>query len=211
MEALDVGSGRLYFVRLETNAAGDSVRPLGETSWEQPEGFLVRQELVAALSATLHERGGAPTEDDATFLAKVRERFPPPSTPPPSGRDVAELLERVRQLEAEKAALAERAEAAEEEAAAARSQASAPPMGSSAPSCGVPPALGNVLQRPSWKRGASSKFTMPGGALTPDAGLPPPPPKWALEKAMSGGGPYDGAAEASAPGPSLNRRQSGAI
>ena len=29
--------------------AGDGVRPVGDTSWEAPDGFLTRRELVAAL------------------------------------------------------------------------------------------------------------------------------------------------------------------
>ena len=83
MEALDVGSGRLYFVQLEKNASGDSVKPSGETSWEPPKGFLVRQQLVHALARALA------AGDDASFLSRVRERFPPPSTPPPGNAPVA--------------------------------------------------------------------------------------------------------------------------
>ena len=47
MEALDVGTGRLYYIKLQTN----------ETSWECPEGFLERKALVAAHAKALTEGG----------------------------------------------------------------------------------------------------------------------------------------------------------
>jgi actin len=71
MEALDTSSGRLYYIELEINEAGD-VRPTGTTAWQPPVGFLTRSDLIAALL------------DDEAFLARVKQRFPPPSSPPPS-------------------------------------------------------------------------------------------------------------------------------
>merc|ERR1719197_1773706 len=79
MEAIDTDSHRLYFVKLEVSEAGDAVRPQGETAWEAPPGFLVRHELVAALSSVVQPSGGSAEvaqEDEDAFLAKVRERFP---------------------------------------------------------------------------------------------------------------------------------------
>lgn len=121
LEALDVNSGRIYFMELELNAAGD-VRPTGQTSWEAPPGFLVRREMIMYLQSALQA-----LEDDA-FLAKVRDRFPPPSTGTPAEREVMQLRARVAELEASRAELASRVEAAE------------------------------AQQVPTWKRGASSKF-----------------------------------------------------
>ena len=69
MEALDTTTGRVYFLELEMNDAGE-VRPTGSTAWEPPPGFLTRNDLLAALL------------DDDAFLARVRQRFPPPATPP---------------------------------------------------------------------------------------------------------------------------------
>ena len=175
MEAIDAASNRLYYVRLELSPAGDSVRPHPEgiTSWDAPNGFLGRLDLVAALSSAIH---GASTDDEAAFLAKVRARFPPPSTPPSASaaeRELAELRHRVVQLEEEKKALFARVEAAAVAQVTNMSTSGAPP-----------PASGQAAERPSWKRGASSKF-----ALGVDA--PPPPPEWALAKAGSGLGPVD--------------------
>jgi hypothetical protein len=158
LEAIDTGTGRLYFVRLEHSENGESVRPQGETSWTPPDGFLVRQQLVTALSNALASGGGKPAEDnEAMFLAKVRQRFPPPSTPPPANADTAELKARIAQLE--------------EELQAARA---------------APPKLADA-QRPSWKRGASAKFADPS-ALGTVVEQPPPPPAWALSKGNSRSG-----------------------
>ena len=88
MEALDTASGRLYFVKLEVSASGDAVKPQGDTSWQPPAGFLVRHELVAALSVALDNQNnssssgaGGSADDEAAFIEKVKQRFPPPSTP----------------------------------------------------------------------------------------------------------------------------------
>lgn len=98
MEALDVGSSRLYFIKLDNN----------ETSWECPPGFLVRKDLVRQHAKLLQEvasgGGGKADMDDAAFLARVRERFPPPAVPPP-GEDATALQARVAVLEQEKATL----------------------------------------------------------------------------------------------------------
>ena len=175
MEALDVGSGRLYFVQLEKNASGDSVKPSGETSWEPPKGFLVRQQLVHALARALA------AGDDASFLSRVRERFPPPSTPPPGNapvaataataataadaEELARLRAQVAQLESDKAALLTRAETAE------ASIPQLPPR---------PPMLGEMSKPGSWK-GASQRF----GTI---AEQPPEPPlgRWQRRRAASG-------------------------
>ena len=202
MEALDVGSGRLYFVQLEKNASGDSVKPSGETSWEPPKGFLVRQQLVHALARALA------AGDDASFLSRVRERFPPPSTPPPGNapvaataataadaEELARLRAQVAQLESDKAALLTRAETAE------ASIPQLPPR---------PPMLGEMSKPGSWKRGASQRF----GTI---AEQPPEPPTWAMAKAQSGVGPYfegpsmDNVFSPQPPQPTLNRRVSGGI
>lgn len=163
MEALDVGSGRLYFVKLEVNRSGD-VRPLGETSWEAPEGFLVRRDLCAALADASAQ--AQKQESDEEFMARVRQRFPPPATPPPSSAAEVEL-ERLRyqasQFEGERIALQQRVQQLEAQLAAATPAA--------APSPGMP--------KPSWKRGASAKFVGVQQQI-------PPPPAWALSKSSSG-------------------------
>jgi hypothetical protein len=206
MEALDTASGRLYFVKLEVSASGDAVKPQGDTSWQPPAGFLVRHELVAALSVALDNQNnssssgaGGSADDEAAFIEKVKQRFPPPSTPPPSTlaeREAAELRDRVVQLEEEKEMLAHQLEAAQMKAEAAQmavaataaqlaangQQASGAASSSSAP----PPMLDQAVQRPSWKRGASSRF----GNLGAVPEQPPPPPPWALAKATSGADPY---------------------
>lgn len=110
MEALDVDSGRLYYVRIQeaatTNEQGD-VRPTGETSWDPPEGFMVRRELCEALSAALisSRANGSTTTDEESFLAKVRARFPPPSASTSVEREMAELRRRVKELEEANATL----------------------------------------------------------------------------------------------------------
>ena len=191
MEALDVGSGRLYFVRLEKNSAGDSVKPQGETSWEPPSGFLVRQQLVHALAKALAK------DSDSAFLARVRERFPPPQTAPPPAAaddDVKQLHAQIAQLESEKAALLARAERAE----------------ANTPQLPPRPMLASMTSRPgSWKRGASQRFST-------IAEQPPEPPAWALAKAVSGVGPYfegpsDDDPPAVRPPSTLNRKVSGGI
>ena len=81
MEALDTASGRLYFVKLEVSASGDAVKPQGDTSWQPPAGFLVRHELVAALSVALDNQNnssssgaGGSADDEAAFIEKVKQR-----------------------------------------------------------------------------------------------------------------------------------------
>ena len=211
MEALDVGSGRLYFIRMEMNGAHD-VRPTGLTEWEAPPGFLVRGELVAALSKAQSE-----VNDDAAFLARVRQRFPPPPPPPPaaaSPTEVASLRQQVAKLEAEKQEMelaVSQANAAADAANAARlaaeARAAAGAGGASASSTPAPP-LGSALQRPSWKRGASQRFAN-------GAAQPPPPPEWAraMSRNASGYGPYDAYdADSQPPIPGrLGRKMSGAI
>ena len=181
MEAIDAASNRLYYVRLETSADGDAVRPQGETAWEPPAGFLVRSELAAALASALAagSGGGGSSDDEAAFLAKVRARFPPPPTPP---REMSDLRNRIAELEEEKEALFARAEAAEKALADATAAAA---TGGGSGAGGAPPTLGQA-QRPSWKRGASARFELGGIAEQP-----PPPPPWALAKAASGAGPFD--------------------
>jgi hypothetical protein len=118
MEALDMSSRRLYFIKLDTN----------ETSWECPTDFKVRVDLVAEHAKALESmRSGSTSavgEGDATFLSRVRERFPPPATLPPAGGDSSALKAQVQQLEREKAALqdqVERLAAAAQTASAERS------------------------------------------------------------------------------------------
>ena len=144
MEALDVGSGRLYFVRLEYNADGD-VRPIGETSWERPPGFLLRREMCQEMSNALTSKSSAPAaESDEVFLARVRQRFPPPATPPPTELEIQSLRQRLAEAEARAS-------------------------NSSQPATKPPPMLADANQRPSWKRGASAKF------VGMQAQVPPPP------------------------------------
>jgi len=207
MEALDVESGRLYYIRIEMNSAHD-VRPTGETAWEAPPGFLVRGELVAALSKAQSE-----VNDEAAFLARVRQRFPPPPSPPPatvSPTEVVSLRQQLAKLDAEKQELelaVSQAQAAADAANAARLAAEARAAAGAGASMPAPP-LGAALQRPSWKRGASQRFG--SGAVQP-----PPPPEWAraMSRGASGYGPYDGYAAAAQPPPpaTLGRKMSGAI
>ena len=188
MEAIDAATNRLYYVRLQVSNHGDAVRPHGDTAWEPPPGFLVRHELSAALASALAASGGGGGGggdggggDEKAFLAKVRARFPPPTAPP---KEMSELRNRIAELEEEKEALYARAEAAEKALAEARSAAA----GSNG-SVPAPPASLTQAQRPSWKRGASARFT--GADLGAIAEQPPPPPPWALAKADSGAGPFD--------------------
>ena len=195
MEALDVGSGRLYFIKLANN----------ETSWECPSGFLVRTDLVHAHAKLLSNGSGSRAEmGDEEFLARVRQRFPPPSTPQltPSDPEALSALQlRVTELETENAALrAAAAKASTEKAGlvqtieqlslAPTNVGTAPPSCVGPPSCVAPPALGNGVKPPSWQRGASMRFANTEG--------PPPPPAWAM-------------AQTSSSNLALNRRQSGAI
>ena len=194
MEALDVGSGRLYFIRLADNT----------TSWEQPEGFLTRKELVTAHAQLLQSSTG----DEASFMARVRERFPPPVAPPPASA-APELEEQVRQLTTQveqlmTASAAARSEKLALEATVERlsaggcAEGDAPP-----PSCVAPPMLGTAAKMPggSWKRGASAKW----GALDPPT-PPPPPPEWAVQ--MSRGASSHGSSKSLL---GVGRNHSGAI
>jgi len=218
MEALDMGSGRLYYIKLDTN----------ETSWECPSQFLVRADLVAAHATALeqlrqHPAASAADGDDAAFLARVLERFPPPLTPPPAGDASTALQAQVQRLEREKAALEQQVtqlsaaaqKASAEKAALEQTVAQLNTVSASGapPSCASP----SGAKPPSCKRGASARFNL--------AAPPPPPPEWALQmsKGSSGrtvvGAMTDGGA-ATAPSassgigglhPPLNRRISGAI
>ena len=193
MEAIDAGSGRLYFVRLQKSETGHAVRPVGETSWEAPAGFLTRHELVAKLSSALSQQtSGEGSIDDDVFLARVLARFPPPATPPPAtaeNKAAAALRNRVVELEEANETLRARCEAAEAEVAEAQRQAAQAlsATGSGTSGAAAPPSLG-AAQRPSWKRGVSQRFLSSDG-LSVDQ--PPPPPPWALAKLQSGAGPFD--------------------
>lgn len=209
MEALDVGTGRFYFIRLATN----------ETSWERPAGFLDRKDLVRAHAEVLASTStAAPAMDDATFLARVRERFPPPAMPPKANDGELQALKaRVAALEGENASLQTSvAEARTEKTALEQTiETLQLSMGAAPPSCvappsftmqtsanrgsltRLPPALGTLDEGgkpPSWKRGASARFA--------NAEPPPPPPAWAVQ--MSRGASAYGSGHMEG----LNRRQS---
>ena len=156
LEALDITTGRIYFVHLESKD-GELVRPTGKTSWDAPPGFLVRRELVGYLRSALNA-----VDDEAAFLAKVRDRFPPPPIPTTPEREVEQLRARVAQVEEACAELKARAEAAEANAQSQAGESQAPPT---------------------WKRGASSKWA---GTVRE----PPPPPAWMLAKKTSSMGLY---------------------
>ena len=175
MEALHVETGRLYYVRLEAIAIDgiEAVKPTGETSWTPPNGFLVRQELCKALTVAI-----AKSEDESAFIDKVKQRFPPPVEPPPHERERSEMRERIAQLEQANAELVQRAEAAEAASASGGGAEAAAAVAAAEP------------PKPSWKRGASARFTSSAsfGALVEE---PPPPPPWALSRKTSSGiGPY---------------------
>ena len=145
MESFDASSGRLYYIQRETN----------ETSWECPPGFCERRALVAAHAKVLS--GGSGPSDEAAFLARVRDKFPPP--PPAADADeLATMRHTIQQLLADKAALEQKVQQLGAE-----------------PSCPAPPKLGSQPPKPpSWNRGASARFLL--------AEQPPRPPEWALRQ-----------------------------
>mmetsp|Transcript_14131 Transcript_14131/g.35235 ORF Transcript_14131/g.35235 Transcript_14131/m.35235 type:complete len:154 (-) Transcript_14131:268-729(-) len=77
LEALDSSSGRVYYIDRQTL----------ETAWEPPDLFMDRAQLAAAYCEVLARLDAPKVEgegdDEASFLAKVRARFPPPAGPPP--------------------------------------------------------------------------------------------------------------------------------
>mmetsp|Transcript_8508 Transcript_8508/g.17241 ORF Transcript_8508/g.17241 Transcript_8508/m.17241 type:complete len:230 (-) Transcript_8508:580-1269(-) len=218
MEALDMGTGRLYFIKLDNN----------ETSWECPPNFKVRVDLVAEHAKALESlKSGGPSSagvDDCAFLARIRERFPPPATPPPAGGNgnSAALKAQVEQLQRDKLALQEQVErlkVAAETASAEKATleqtveqltlnaAAVSAGGGAPPSCVGPPSLGSGPKAPSWTRGASVRFA--------NAQLPPPPPDWALQMSKGSSatrvGPLGVATFGHGSHPPLNTRISGAI
>ena len=183
MEALDVDSGRFYFIKLDSN----------ETSWECPPGFLIRKDLVAAHAKLIGSVAGANSGcmaapiDDTAFLAHVRKRFPPPVTPQSwGGDDVKELNKlkaKVAELEAQKADLQAALTATTSEKALLEQTLEAlstcGSMGAAPPSCVAPPMLSAAeAMLSSWKRGASQRFA--------GVEMPPAPPPWAICQSKSG-------------------------
>jgi hypothetical protein len=183
MEALDVGSGRFYFINLNSN----------ETSWECPPGFLIRKDLVAAHAKLIGSGAGANSGcmtapiDDIAFLARVRERFPPPVTPQSGGGDdvneLKKLKAKVVEMDAQKADLQAALTAATSEKALLEqileTLSAGPSMGAAPPSCVAPPMLSAAeAMLPTWKRGASQRFA--------GVEMPPAPPPWAICQSKSG-------------------------
>lgn len=189
LEALDPGSGRVYFVDLETQ----------QSSWDAPTHFMDRKELAQALQKASSKPAG---DDEATFLAKVKARFPAPPTKPPPPKMTSSLAEdsmskgKVDELKAENARL--QARIAELESRDGSASVAPPPLPPALPSnasfnVAAPPPLpvgvskqassspfasprGGAAPRrvsavPQWKRGASSMLPLE---------QPPPPPAWAL-------------------------------
>jgi len=159
LEALDPGSGRLYYVDLTTH----------QTAWEAPPTFSDRKQLAVAQHILAAEiavaesqaaEGGAGGLDEAAFLARIRQRFPPPTTPPPS---TAVMQQRISSLESENADLRRQLQG----------------QGSAADPAPLPPRLMSrcssvASSRPSWVRGASAVLE-----------APPPPPQWAIQLSRS--------------------------
>ena len=183
MEALDVDSGRFYFIKLDSN----------ETSWECPPGFLIRKDLVAAHAKLIGSGAGANSGcmtapiDDIAFLARVRERFPPPVTPQSGGGDdvneLKKLKAKVVEMDAQKADLQAALTAATSEKAlleqTLETLSAGPSMGAAPPSCVAPPMLSAAeAMLPTWKRGASQRFA--------GVEMPPAPPPWAICQSKSG-------------------------
>tara|TARA_B110001452_G_scaffold262794_1_gene263295 strand:- start:606 stop:1412 length:807 start_codon:yes stop_codon:yes gene_type:complete len=192
LEALDPGSGRVYFVDLETQ----------QSSWDPPTHFMDRKELSQALQKADADLKSKPAGDDeATFLAKVKARFPaPPGKPPPPKMNSSLAAgPSLDELKAENARL--QARIAELESRDSSSSAAPPPLPPAVASSfnvAAPPPLplgvskqassspfasprGGAAPRrvsavPQWKRGASSMLP-----LEP----PPPPPAWALAMSSS--------------------------
>ena len=177
LESLDPGSGRTYFVDLETQ----------QSAWDAPTHFMDRKELAQALQkADVGLKSKPASDDEATFLAKVKARFPAPPTKPPPPKTTSPLADtmskgKVDELKAENARLRDRVAELE---SADRAPPPLPPARPSNASFNVaaPPPLPvgrpprRVSELPQWKRGASSMLPLE---------QPPPPPAWALSMSSS--------------------------
>jgi hypothetical protein len=157
MEALDIDSGRLYYIHLATH----------QTSWDCPEGFLVRSRLVDALASTLASGGAGGGEGEAAFLARVRERFPPPASPPPaaSAAELDSLRAQLEALRVESDALSQNHAYVSEDVEVARREKArleetvatlrATLRDAGLPDPTAPTSLAAVGKAPTWKRGVS--------------------------------------------------------
>lgn len=169
LEALDAGTGRYYFVNSTSN----------ETTWEPPECFSDRKELVQLIKDARTKTSGMPGQQtEEEFIAKVKARFPPPAGPAPansSSAEVSTLKERLSVMDQDLNSTRHQAEQLQSE----RDQQVAAAAAGAAELSAVRGQLEQLTQETTRLQQAAEARGLSSFPLREE---PPPVPAWALGK-----------------------------